>query len=29
MRRVYCRHPNKEGHQLMADYVEEVLTRCV
>ncbi len=22
------RHPNKEGHQLMADYVEEVLTRC-
>ncbi|KAI1782982.1 hypothetical protein LXA43DRAFT_1103129 [Ganoderma leucocontextum] len=21
-------HPNKEGHQIMADYVEEVLTRC-
>ncbi|KAL7284835.1 hypothetical protein ACG7TL_002148 [Trametes sanguinea] len=22
-------HPSKEGHRIMADYVEEVLTRCV
>ncbi len=24
-----CRHPSKEGHRIMADYVEEVLRRCV
>ena len=23
------RHPSKEGHQLMVDYIEEVLTRCI